>query len=616
LITYKLGAQTVVDAKLLRKSTLVNIEVEGENLLVTELHDNEKIFYRDFEKYSRESIYYSEMDPITNLEAKTQLPKKSKELKVSTIETKDVISSGIFFDDFKRKDFVYVGLAPEAVGKLKYTKKLKYPHLIAPFIFSEPNMDVDLAEYVVTAPPNVSIEYKILGIPEHEVSFSKIIGPDQIRYSWLARQVKPFQKEKDSPASLYSLPHLLIYVKSFKTKKGEHRVLTDSTDLFKWNSGMFDQTPATNETFLKPIVNSIIESHKTDEAKIEAIYQWVQSNISYIAFEYGLAGFVPRSASDVCTKKYGDCKDMANLLKEMIRLAGFDAHVAWIGSRARPYTFATVPTPRAIDHMICVVPVKGKNIFLDATNSYGKFGTPTSMIQGKEAMIELGNSKFEIVKVPETDRTTNQRLDTIRVSLNNQLLQGSLTSTMSGYKKDELESDRLKNQVDKTDDHFEDFLKIGNNNIIFSNVSINGLGVQNKSAITTLKFQLPQYIKTIGDKIYINLNLTKSVPGEKVDVKSRKQQIERKYKYENKLVVTFALPETLTVNYLPKDENLKWNHFGISTHYQLTNNVILFEKTFYSDVLYLQPTDFEEWNTVIQTVSDIEKQTITLSKKN
>src|SRR6185369_13883852 len=89
LFSNKVGAQLDIDAKYLRKSTQLNIELQGQNLLITELHDHEKIFYRNFEKHSTESIFYSEMDPIISIEAKTQLPKKSKALRVSTIETKD-----------------------------------------------------------------------------------------------------------------------------------------------------------------------------------------------------------------------------------------------------------------------------------------------------------------------------------------------------------------------------------------------------------------------------------------------------------------------------------------------------------------------------------------------
>jgi hypothetical protein len=187
---------------------------------------------------------------------------------------------------------------------------------------------------------------------------------------------------------------------------------------------------------------------------------------------------------------------------------------------------------------------------------------------------------------------------------------------MTGYVKDELENNQIRNQVDKREDHFEDFLKIGTDNIIFSDVYINGLGIQNNPAITKLKFKLPRYIRTIGDKTYINLNFTKSVPGERVDTNTRKQLIEQKYKYEKKLVVKLSIPEKFNVNYLPPDGNSKWDHFGISTHYEIKGNVLFFEKTFYSDVLYLQPSDFTEWNTVIQTVSDVEKQTITISKSS
>ena len=62
------------------------------------------------------------------------------------------------------------------------------------------------------------------------------------------------------------------------------------------------------------------------------MFYWVQDNIRYIAFENGIMGFKPDAAQNVLNKKYGDCKGKANLLKEMLKLAGYDARLTWIGT--------------------------------------------------------------------------------------------------------------------------------------------------------------------------------------------------------------------------------------------------------------------------------------------
>jgi hypothetical protein len=139
------------------------------------------------------------------------------------------------------------------------------------------------------------------------------------------------------------------------------------------------------------------------------------------------------------------------------------------------------------------------------------------------------------------------------------------------------------------------------------------MGSKNDPAKINLNFKLPGYSRKIGDKVYINLNLATSLPGELVS-KTRTQLIERPYKYEEKLVVVFTMPDNYDVSYLPQSENRTWDYFGISTKYIKSGRQIIFQKSFYSDALYLKTSDFEQWNTMIQSVSEIEKQTITLIK--
>src|SRR5688500_16629773 len=57
-------AQTEAEAVCLRKVTNVDIQIEGGNLKISEHYILEKAFYKNFEKYAHESVYYSDLDPI------------------------------------------------------------------------------------------------------------------------------------------------------------------------------------------------------------------------------------------------------------------------------------------------------------------------------------------------------------------------------------------------------------------------------------------------------------------------------------------------------------------------------------------------------------------------
>ena len=99
---------------------------------------------------------------------------------------------------------------------------------------------------------------------------------------------------------------------------------------------MKDDTAVIKEKTLELTANA-----KSDEEKIRNIYYWVQDNIRYIAFEDGIAGFKPDEANNVLTKRYGDCKGMANLTRQMLKAAGFDARLTWIGTNHISYDYST-----------------------------------------------------------------------------------------------------------------------------------------------------------------------------------------------------------------------------------------------------------------------------------
>ena len=135
-----------------------------------------------------------------------------------------------------------------------------------------------------------------------------------------------------------------------------------------------------------------------DMDKVKAIYQWVQENIRYIAFEDGMAGFRPEKAQSVLAKKYGDCKGMANLTKNLLTALGFDARLCWIGTDHIAYDYST-PSLAVDNHMICGLVYQHKLYFLDATESYIGFGQYAQRIQGRQVLIENGDG-YLLQRVP------------------------------------------------------------------------------------------------------------------------------------------------------------------------------------------------------------------------
>ena len=87
---------------------------------------------------------------------------------------------------------------------------------------------------------------------------------------------------------------------------------------------------------------------------------------------------------------------MSNVLQTMLRAAGLDAHLAWIGTRDRPYTFNELPAAGSSDHMIVALYLADTTLFLDGTANVNAFGFPSGFTQGKEALIAMDSATYNI----------------------------------------------------------------------------------------------------------------------------------------------------------------------------------------------------------------------------
>ncbi len=228
---------------------------------------------------------------------------------------------------------------------------------------------------------------------------------------------------------------LFFYIEKYVNDKGEQvKYLSDTNDLFKLNSGFIKDINKVAGPELKRIVDSLVKGAPSQEVKARRIYSWVQDNIKYVAFEDGMEGFIPRDANFVCSRRFGDCKDMSSILTLMLNTAGVPAYHTWIGTRSLPYTYRETPLPIVDNHMICAIQLKKNEfIFLDGTDPTCVFGIPSSHIQDKEALIALENGTYTIAKVPSPAKETNQLIDTCYLQLTDKGITGRINTHLSGY---------------------------------------------------------------------------------------------------------------------------------------------------------------------------------------
>lgn len=95
--------------------------------------------------------------------------------------------------------------------------------------------------------------------------------------------------------------------------------------------------------------------------------RFTQSAVRYLAISIGEGGFTPRSLADICSTRYGDCKDKSKLYVHMARRLGVDACPALVNTRDGYAIGDWLPSAQLFDHCIVRVAVDGKVYWLDPT---------------------------------------------------------------------------------------------------------------------------------------------------------------------------------------------------------------------------------------------------------
>jgi hypothetical protein len=564
--------------------------------------------------YANESIGYSSFSEIKDIEAFTYLPDTDKTVKVDYIETKQEFDNMVFYSDDEYKTFIFPAVAKGAETHLTYKRIIKEPRFLGGYNFAV-HVPTKSAQLSVEFPKNVEIGYVEFNTDTIKLDFKKEETDSSYIYTWNAYNTEGFESEDDSESVMYYLPHMLLYIKNYTANGETVNVLNDLADLYTWYVSLIGQVDTKDLKKVYDITDDLTSSLNSKADKAKAIFEWVQNNINYIAFGDGYGGFIPTGAASTFETRYGDCKAMSNLLYEMLNHAGIEAYRTWVGSRNKPYSYYKVPTTSVDDHMITTAVIENDTIFLDATDSYVPFGMPSAFIQTKEALMGIDKDNFKIITVPAQKSNQSVSEITSNMRLEDGIVKVSETRSLTGYDKVEFVSDYIYKKDSKTDEEYlNTTLALGNNKTKYTNIS--KINFDNKSTPLILKYDLDidSYTRNISSKIYLNLNIDRSLSNSDVEIKDRKYSKKIDYQFEKHFTTNFQIPEGYKASYIPAEMSFEDPNYGFTIDYIINGDVITQNKFIYIKTLSIQKDDFENWNRFIKSLLKAYKKSIILEQ--
>lgn len=617
--TFHFYKEKYPDAKKIRlnQDATITIKLKSGAIDITQEFVNEDLYMDESANYnSKKALQFSSFFELENVEASSFSFENGayEENKVTDFTKKDEIDDS-FYDDTQSLNFILPKLEKGSKSLIKYSEKVKNPRFLSPFYFGDFSPIIN-NKLTIVADKDVNLTFKTFNADSIPIDFKKEEKRNTTTYTWEIKNVNAFKYESNTPTLKKILPHVIPIITSYKQKDNQVNLANSVSDLYSWYYSLIKPlTTDTPDEALVSLVNTITAGKTTDFEKVKAIYYWTQKNIKYIAFEYALGGFIPRSANEVFQKKYGDCKDNSSILYKMLEIAHLDGHLTWIGTRRIPYEYNEVPTPMVDNHMILTYVDQDKNTyFLDATGRYLSIDYPSAFIQGKEALVAEGPDNFIIKKVPIVPAKMNAVIDTTTIFLEGENVLGSSKVSISGYNKTDVFF-KLENETtdDKIKGLYNGLLRKGSNKFLIKNITETNKFDYDKNLEVAYDFSINNYSKTIGNEHYINLNLNRDFSNYKTD-KDRKHDVELEHTDYFNYTTYLKIPEGYTVDYLPENIRLANDYVSASITYEVLDDKIQYTHTYSINFLTLNLDQQKAVNSLIKKIDKAFNEVVILKK--
>jgi len=434
---------------------------------------------------------------------------------------------------------------------------------------------------------------------------------NQTTYTYTAQDLPAIKEEPASLARPYFLPHLVITVRSYTVNQKSYNGFKTLADLYAWDDFLYKKC-ANNPKVLQNQVNALLQGKVTDEEKVKAIYYWVQDNIRYIAFEEGYAGFVPMTVQDVYKNKYGDCKGMANLMTEMLKLAGFDAHFSWIGTHDIPYDYNKVQSMCVANHAICVLYLKGTTYFLDGTEKYAPMGINAYRIQGKTVLVEHGES-YKLETVPAARMEDNLILTKAALQMNGDTINGHVSLTFNGESKNFFHYIYHNIPSDKKKDFINQLVTLGNPNAEASNVQTSDFKDRDIPLVIQGDIAVENQITLVDKTCYTGIDffpgsITQFIPGE-----DRQTPIDMNGVLLSRDEISLQLPNGASPRFLPKAFEASFKEDSMQASYKWQGHTILLTKSLQISTPVINTGDFTAWKLFLDSIKTFKRNNISVN---
>lgn len=567
---------------------------------------------------AEDAIDFTSFEVVSNIEAYSLVPSESKSKKIvsNNIFTRDAEADrGIFHDDSKETVIVFPGLIEGALRHLSYDITMTENDFPFGFIFFD-FTPTENPTFKIVSDTSIHLLLKEYNTDKIKLKKEETISKNIRTITYSCESALLMKQEENAPNIRYYAPQILAQIAYYNYKGQKINVGANLKDLhtnYAPNVAEVENEKPSPE--ITRIADSITRNLSTNLDKVRSIYYWVQDHVKYIAFEEGIGGFVPRQPNAVVDKRFGDCKDMASLIYSMLKAVNIPSYLTWVGSRDLPFKYSEFPSGMCDNHMITTYKEDGKFYFLDATNSFQTMNASTGFIQGKEALLHISPTEYELTTIPVRDENYSTVYDFSSIKIEGKDLIGKSTTKIDGYYHT-LIGNYAKDVLAKDQNKFLTSInQRGNNSFIVTNGSMQNVLKRDTTGVMNFDWNCKNYCTNLDDAIYINMILNKDITYQNELKETRIAPFELDHKSADKYVVELEIPQNYVVSHLPASASFHSDIVDFDVKYEQNGSKIIMTLDVALKFLILEPSQFAEWNKFIAQKKKAISETIELKRK-
>ncbi len=475
------------------------------------------------------------------------------------------------YSDAMWKVISMVGLAPGVCIEYQVTLEDKIPGgetwLTGGYNFQTTEATLETG-YALQIPKMWHFQWKIANdatAKEPEVSYTE---NDTVIYIWRYGEMPALTLEDGMPHVNNVVPRL------------RYSSIKDWDSVYNWYQELA-KGRYTTDADIAAKVDQLTSHLTTIDAKIQAIYHFVATNIRYVGIELGQSAYQPSPANEVFRMQYGDCKDKTTLLISMLDLAGIKGYPVLVSVAPHERVDTALPSLNQFNHMIAVIPTGTDTyIWMDPTSSTCRYGDLPYNVQGRTGFL-ISDTRGEFVEIPVFPPESNQLVSTTELTLNNEGgVQGTLYIQTKGqydlnarWAYQQIHSSLLKSTL--ATELSQQFPGI---QIAWHDIS--DLGDLNVPVKINLGFHVADYATRVGDDMLLPLPIDEFADyAETFANEHRTYPLDMGYPMHIEKTIRIQIPDGWTVT-LPKDIHHVVEEAELTRQYKQVGNIITYRLIF------------------------------------